>query len=123
MDKKRIVNKKIFDLVHKLRDEEKMGTGKIARYLFLEGYTNRVVSESFVRRILRSESIEEYFNIINNREPDINEPKLESTEEDNKESNQILNELRHSNHLIMAMYEEQKNQSRLLQQLIDLWRR
>lgn len=35
----------------------------------------------------------------------------------------LLDELRHANHLLDAMYIEQKHTSSLIQQLIDLWRR
>lgn len=118
-------------------------TKEFARMVFAKGITNRVLSCSTLYYIFPASSPEDFRHRQANarkgksapleenvseqvdEENDSIQPTNENCENDETDAQRtaLLDELRHTNHLVDALFSEMKNQSRLIKDLIDLWRR
>lgn len=120
----------------------KLTTREFARMVYAKGITNRVLSCSTLYYIFPASSPEDFRHRQANARKGRSAPLEENVEEQVEENDSIqptnencendetdaqrtalLDEMRHTNHLVDALFSEMKNQSRLIQQLIDLWRR
>ena len=140
-----IVTETVFNKAHETRDKyPNMKEIEIAKFLFGMGYTEKILSKTTINNLLRANSFDEYKNwkrIDNKKQKEKQKEKkaqsLDAESLDDKPINQknqanksessftdtMLNEQYKMRHLLEAVFEEEKHISRLIELLIDLWRR
>lgn len=134
---KRVITDSVFWAIKYLRDQyPRMPLKKFSKMLYEQGVTERVISDSVFYYIFPAKTPEEYraAQAISkknrksvSKENEKTEEQIETHEgEENilpQREDLLLDELRHTNHLLDAVFSEQKHTSSLIQQLIELWKR
>lgn len=142
--RKRLTDEQFYEIKNLRSKYSELTTKEFCKMVFAKGITDRVLAPSTLYYIFPASSPEEFRknqeiskirkqneNIKGVPESDNKEAK-DTQRENNKSCNDkkndsfydtIIDELRHTNHLLDAIFNEQKNESMLIKQLIDLWRR
>lgn len=142
--RKKLTDEQFYEIKNLRSKYPELSTKEFCLMIFAKGITDRVLAPATLYYIFPASSPDEFREKqkISKRGKQNTNPKgvpesdtknTKDTQHENNKScdgmtndafyNTIIDELKHTNHLLDAMFSEQKNTSRLIQQLIDLWRR
>lgn len=142
--RKKLTDEQFYEIKNLRSKYQELTTKEFCKMVFAKGITDRVLAPATLYYIFPASCPEEFRqnqkiskkgkqnkNIKGAPESDNKETK-DTQHENNKSCNDmkndsfydtIIDEQRHTNHLLDAIFNEQKNESMLIKQLIDLWRR